>query len=111
MSRITLKLLYPGSLKIVHLLPALFVIGCLALIVLSIMVSPWFLAPIAIYFILIFIGALISTKRLKIAALAVPASAIQLGGYGCGFIKAYLTKIVFGRGRDINEEISIRKGK
>ena len=40
-----------------------------------------------------------------------PAAAIQLGGYGCGFLKAWFTKILLRRGRDIDEEINIRKGK
>lgn len=43
--------------------------------------------------------------------MAVPAAIIQLGGYGAGFIKAYFTKIILGRGRSIEEEISLRKGK
>lgn len=111
MSRITLKLLYPDSLKIVHALPAVAVILGIALILLGIFVSPWFLLPIGIYLMAIFVSAWISTRSLLIALKAVPASIIQIGGYGCGFIKAYLTKIVFGRGRDINEEIEMRKGK
>lgn len=111
MSRVTLRLLYPDSLKAVHLLPAVFVAGCLAMIILAVLVSPWFLLPLGLYFAAVFIGALLSSRRLKIAVLAVPAAAIQLGGYGCGFIKAYFQKIILGRGRDINEEISIRKGK
>ncbi|MDE6417839.1 MAG: glycosyltransferase, partial [Duncaniella sp.] len=41
MSRITLKLLYPGSLKAVHALPALAVIIGLALVLLAIFVSLW----------------------------------------------------------------------
>lgn len=111
MSRITLKLLYPDSLKIVHALPAVAVILGIVLILLGIFVSPWFLLPIGIYLMAIFVSAWISTRSLLIALKAVPASVIQIGGYGCGFIKAYLTKIVFGRGRDINEEIEMRKGK
>lgn len=111
MSRVTLKLLYPDSLKIVHLLPAAFVIGCAALVLLSFFVSPWFLLPIGLYFLAVFAGALVSTRSFKIALLSVPATAIQLGGYGCGFIKAYVSKIILGRGRNIEEEISIRKGK
>lgn len=111
MSRITLKLLYPGSLKAVHVLPALFVLGVLLLVVLGIFVSPWWLLPLGIYFLAIFAGAAIATRSLKIGALAVPAAAIQLGGYGIGFIRAFVTKIALGRGRDIAEEISIRKGK
>lgn len=35
MSRITLHLLYPGSLKLVHTLPAVFVAGCVALLLMS----------------------------------------------------------------------------
>lgn len=111
MSRITLRLLYPDSMKVVHLLPAAFVIGSIALILLGIFVSPWWLFPLALYLTAVLAGALISTKSAVIAVKAVPAAVIQLGGYGCGFIKAFVTKILFGRGRDIEEEILIRKGK
>ena len=111
MSRVTLKLLYPDSLKAVHLLPAVFVIGSLLLIALGIFVSPWFLLPLGLYFLAVFIGALLKTRSLNIAAKAVPAAIIQLGGYGIGFIKAYFSKIILRRGRDLDEEIAIRKGK
>lgn len=111
MSRITLRLLYPGSLKLVHTLPAFFVLGSIALIFLAIFVSPWFLAPLAVYFTAILFGAILSTKSFKVALLAIPASIIQLSGYGLGFLKAWFIKILLGKGRDINEEILIRKGK
>lgn len=111
MSRITLQLLYPGSLKAVHMLPALFVIGVAAMLAMAIAVSAWWLLPLGVYLLAIFISALWSTRSVRISLLAVPASLIQLGGYGCGFIKAYIGKIVLGKGRDINEEILIRKGK
>lgn len=111
MSRITLKLLYPGSLKIVHTLPALAVAGAGALLLLGIFVSVWWLLPLALYLLAIFISATIATRSLSIGLKAVPASIIQLGGYGCGFIKAYVQKILLRHGRDIEEEILIRKGK
>lgn len=111
MSRITLKLLYPDSLKAVHTLPALFVIGCLALIILGIFVSPWWFLPLGVYFAAVFAGALVSTHSLKIALLAVPSALIQLGGYGLGFIKAFTEKIILRRGRNLAREIEIRKGK
>ncbi|MDE5673290.1 MAG: glycosyl transferase family 2, partial [Duncaniella sp.] len=111
MSRITLKLLYPGSLKAVHALPAIAVIIGVALLLLSVIVSPWFLLPLAVYLLAIFVTALVSTRSLVIAAKAVPASVIQICGYGCGFIKAYFIKIILGKGRDVEEEILIRKGK
>lgn len=111
MSRITLKLLYPGSLKLVHALPAVAVIAGIVLLVLAVTVSPWFLLPIGLYLLAIFVSALVSTRSLVIALKAVPASIIQICGYGCGFIKAYFLKIILGRGRDIEEEVLIRKGK
>ena len=111
MSRITLYLLYPDSLKLVHWLPAVAVAGGMTLLLLGILVSPWFLLPLALYLLAIWVAALVSTHSVKIATLAVPASIIQLGGYGCGFLKAYTTKILLGRGRNIAEEIDMRRGK
>lgn len=111
MSRITLKLLYPDSLKLVHTLPALAVIIGVLLLLLGIFVTPWFLLPIGIYLLAIFLSAWIATRSLGIALRAVPASVVQICGYGCGFIKAFFTKIILRRGRNIEEEIKIRKGK
>ena len=110
MSRITLKLLYPGSLKLVHALPAVAVMLGVILLVLALTVSPWFLLPIGIYLVAIFVTALALTRSLAIATKAVPASVIQICGYGCGFIKAYFIKILLGRGRNVEEEILMRKG-
>lgn len=111
MSRITLHLLYPGSLKAVHTLPALFVLGCVALVALGIFCSPWWLLPLGVWVVAIFIAALVQSRSLAVAMKAVPASFIQLWGYGLGFIKAFTLKILLGRGRDVEEEIRLRKGK
>lgn len=111
MSRITLYLLYPDSLKAVHLLPAVFVAGVILMTVLAAAVSWTFILPLAAYLTAVFACALAATKRLKIAALSVAASVIQLGGYGTGFLKAFFLKIILRKGRDIEEEIAIRKGK
>ncbi len=111
MSRITLKLLYPGSLKAVHTLPALAVIAGIILLMLAIFSSPWWALPFVIYAGAIFAAAWWSTRSAAIALKAIPASIIQITGYGTGFIRAYVTKILLGRGRDINEEIEIRRGK
>lgn len=111
MSRITLKYLYPGSLKIVHTLPAIAVILALILIVLGIFVSPWWLLPIGLYIIALFVAAWMSTRSLRIALIAIPAAAIQIIGYGTGFIRAFFTGVILGKGRDVNREIELRKGK
>ena len=110
MSRITLQLLYPGSMKLVHWLPALFVIFGLGFVIASFF-NKWFLIPLLVYFVLLLVAALISTRNPKIALLALPASAIQLGGYGTGFIRAYVWKILLRHGRDEKDEIERRRGK
>ncbi|MFI3240711.1 MAG: glycosyl transferase family 2, partial [Bacteroidales bacterium] len=111
MSRITLYLLYPKSLKLVHMLPACFLLGVFAMLLLSILWNWMTILPLALYLVLLFITALVSTKRLKIALLSIVTSMIQLCGYGVGFIKAFTQKILFRQGRDVEEEILIRKGK
>lgn len=111
MSRITLKQLYPDSLKAVHCLPALAVIIGIICVVLGVTVSPWWLLPPALYLVALLAAALAATRSPRVALLAVPAGVVQIGGYGCGFIKAYFTDIILGRGRDINREIEMRRGK
>lgn len=111
MSRITLKLLYPGSMKLVHCLPAAFVIGSITMIILALAWHWCAILPLAIYLLAVWITALISTKSIKIGTLAILTSIIQLGAYGYGFIKAYVWKIVLRHGRNLEEEILIRKGK
>ena len=111
MSRITLKLLYPGSMKLVHWLPAVAVIMFMVFLLLGVLVSPWWLLPLGAYFLALILFALISTGSPVIAVKAVPAAVIQLGGYGTGFLSAYFTKIILGRGRDEAREVELRKGK
>lgn len=111
MSRITLKLLYPSSLKAVHTLPALAVVAGVVCCVLAAAVSPWWLLPIGVYLLAVLSAALWQSRSIKVALLAVPASVIQIGGYGCGFIRAWFTKIFLRRGRNVDEEIRLRKGR
>lgn len=111
MSRITLMQLYPGSLKFVHTLPAMAVVIGVMLVVLSLTLSPWFALPLGLYLLAIFIDALRVTRSLPIAVKAIPASVIQICGYGTGFIRAFTRDIIFGHGRDINREIEMRRGK
>ena len=110
MSRITLQLLYPGSLKAVHCLPALFVIFAAAMLV-GAFFLPWLLIPLGAYLLLLWISAIATTKSLKIGSLAVVTSIIQLAGYGTGFIRAYVWKILLRHGRDERQEIEMRRGK
>ena len=106
--RIGLKLIWPESLKAVHCLPALFVLGCLFLIICSFWCW-WALLPIIIYALALWISALISTKNFKIACLSVVTSFIQLFCYGYGFIKAYIWQVLLGHGRNVNKELKMRR--
>lgn len=97
-ARIDLYLLYPESMKIVHVLPALFVLGSVTLIFLSFFCI-WAILPLLFYFCGIFAESLIKNKNLRIALLSILTSVVQLSGYGCGFIKAFICKIVFKKHR------------
>ncbi len=110
MSRITLELLYPGSMKLVHWLPAVFTIGA-ALLIIGSFFCKWLIIPLVVYLLALWIGGIISTKSLKTGSLGVAAALVQLVGYGTGFIKAYFSKIILGKGRDIAKEVEIRKGR
>jgi GT2 family glycosyltransferase len=110
MSRITLQLLYPGSMKAVHWLPALFVLGAVAMIIGSFFCK-WLLIPLLVYILALWIWGMISTRSLKIGTMGVGAAMVQLTGYGTGFIRAYVWKILLGHGRDLDDEIARRKGK
>ena len=110
MSRVTLYLLYPDTLKAVHLLPACFVLGSVAMIIGSFF-HWWLILPLAIYLLAVWIVALFVTRNLKISLLAILTSIVQLGGYGIGFMQAFVRKVIFRRGRNEAEEIAIRKGK
>lgn len=110
MSRITLQLLYPGSMKIVHWFPALFVLGALAMIIGSFFWH-WMLIPLAVYLLAVCVCGIISTRSLKIGSMAVATSIVQLAGYGTGFLRAYIWKILLRHGRDEEQEVRLRKGK
>ena len=97
-ARINLSKLYPGSLKIVHTLPALFVIGSICVLILAIFVSPYFLLFPVAYFLLLFFDALVKTKSVAIAGLSIITSLIQIYGYGNGFIKSFFEKIILRKG-------------
>lgn len=104
MARVALYQLHPNSLKIVHLFPAAFVMGC-AFLLISSLFCPYALLPIALWAILLFTESLIKNKSIKIALLSVVAGFIQIGGYGIGFIKAFTEKIILQKKVDTEKEL------
>lgn len=85
-ARIELYRKYPDSLKLVHCLPALFVVGVVTLGTLSLF-FPAVLLLLLLYGLILFMDACLKNKgNVSIAFLATAASLVQLTGYGSGFI-------------------------
>lgn len=95
-ARINLYKKYPDSLKLVHLLPTLFTVGIVVLLLLSIF-FPFFLLPVLLYCVLIFIDASLQNKSMKIGFYSIISSFIQLTGYGTGLIRAWWKRCVLGK--------------
>ena len=104
MARISLYLLHPSSLKPVHTLPTLFTIASLLMLFLS-LYNIWMLFPLLFYFLLIFIASSLEYKKISIGLLSIITTAIQLYGYGWGFIKSYFIKVVFAKNKSVEDEL------
>jgi len=136
-ARINLQLLHPGTMKLVHALPAVFTVGCallallflfgLVLVLLGLgtctqegcnmgMVVAYLgagvmalaLLPLLLFSLLILIDSSIRNRSLWVGLLSIPASFIQLTGYGAGFLSAFWKRMILKRkdeGFDGNEEL------
>lgn len=101
-ARININRFFPGQLKIVHAFPAIFTIGLIVTLI-SFLISPVISQILSglygLYFILIFIDALVKTKSVKIALLGLLASYIQLIAYGLGFLQEGITQLIGGKNK------------
>lgn len=111
-ARINLTKRHPGTMKAVHLLPAVFTVGVASLILLSaagrilmeydninrwywLCAAPWL--PILLYSSMICLDSTIQNRSLKIGAISVAAAFVQLTGYGSGFIEAWWKRCLLGK--------------
>lgn len=112
-ARINLMKRHPGSLKIVHLLPAVFtlgVIGCILLALLCALFGSFVCAfvcllPLIFYSFLVSVDSSIQNHSVWIGLLSIRASFTQLIGYGTGFLRAWWLRCLCGR----NEELQAFK--
>lgn len=83
-----LNLWHPETRKITYWFPLVFIIGFLVAVILFVMhwTLPFYLY--VIYFIAVFLSALITSKSAVVSFLAVLAVGIQFFGYGLGFLKS-----------------------
>ncbi|MBR1574288.1 MAG: glycosyltransferase [Bacteroidales bacterium] len=105
-ARIQLYKKYPDSLKLVHLLPALFTVGC-AILLIATCFWPWAILPLLLYAGAILVDASLREGSLRVGLLAVAASFVQLTGYGTGFLRAWWIRCV--RGKDTDDLQAFRK--
>ena len=104
-ARIWLQLIHPGSLKLVHTAPALLLLLGLVLLVASLF-CPWLLLLPLLYVLLIFGDSLFKGSSVKVAALSVVAAAVQIIGYGTGFLKALWFKMILRRPLETKEDLT-----
>ena len=96
---------HPGTLKLVHLLPAVFTIGCMLLVILAFAAGllgcpHWWvmLLPFLLFAIIICADASVRERSLGVGLRAVAASYVQLWGYGSGFIRSWWQRCILGQG-------------
>lgn len=126
-ARINLMKRHPGSLKLVHLLPAVFTLGvfaCLFLLLigggltaltlcpnvvihynLGMALTLAGLVPLLLFSFVVFVDSSFRNKSCKVGVLSIRASFIQLLGYGTGFLRAWWLRCVCAR----NEELQAFK--
>ena len=91
----------PGTMKLVHLLPTVFTLGVIGLIICFLLalccwpcISWLFLTPLLAYSLLIFTDSSLKNKSLWVGLLSIPATFVQLMGYGLGFIESWWKRCV-----------------
>ena len=92
-ARINLYKKYPESLKLVHMLPAVFTVG-VVLLLLGTPFIPLLSTLIWLFMLIVFVDSSVQNKSIKIGALSVVASFVQLIGYGTGFLRAWWQRCV-----------------
>lgn len=95
-ARINISRFYPKELKWVHFLPLayfLFFWNTIFLNIIDVNLGIYFSGILALYWALLLIDGLLSTKNIQVAFLGLIAANIQLLAYGKGFLEEGLKKI------------------
>lgn len=99
MARISIFLRHRDSLKLTHILPAAFTIYCLVALVYALFVPLGWVAglPLALFVAAVFIEGSVRYRSAWLGMLCVAASVVQLIGYGIGFIRAVVWRIMMNK--------------
>lgn len=95
-ARINLWKAHPKELKVAHLFPAVFLLFCIFSVVMIPLLTSLFFSFLAIYSAVILLDASIQNKSLNIGFLSVVCVFTMNFGYGMGFIKNYISRVVLG---------------
>ncbi len=96
-ARINLYKRHPQSLKLVHLAPAVFTIGFIFIVILSLFTSLHLLWVLVFYSALLFFDSSIKNKSTYIGFLSVITGNMQLLSYGFGFLLAVWRRLILGK--------------
>ncbi|MDY4029743.1 MAG: glycosyltransferase [Alloprevotella sp.] len=104
-ARIHLSKRHPGTLKLVHLLPAVFTLGCALMLVLAAVAAAlgcphWWvmLLPLVLFALIIMADASRQERSVGVGLRAIAAAYVQLTGYGTGFLRSWWQRCVRGKG-------------
>lgn len=101
---------YKGSLRLVHFLPAIFVIGTLLLAFMGLFSQKYWL-PIVLYALIVMVDSTLkNNKNFKIGFLSIAASFTQLYGYGIGFIES-MFEFLKGKRQMLKKRMAEKKRK
>jgi len=99
MARINLTLRHPGTLKLTHFFPAAFTTYVLIALFYALFVphGVWALLPLVAWATLIFLDATLRMRSLTVGAISVAASLVQMLGYGIGFCRGLVRRVIMNR--------------
>lgn len=98
-ARVNLTLRHPGTLKATHFFPAAFTTYVAVSFIYAVTLDHGWAAllPLAFYTLALFVSAVISSRSATVAGLSVVAAFVQLIGYGTGFIRGLVRRIILGK--------------
>ncbi|MCB4797486.1 glycosyltransferase [Neotamlana laminarinivorans] len=88
---------HPSTKKITYWFPTLFSLGLCIAVILAFLGIYWALFCYIFYYLMGFFVALVSTKKLNVALLALLAITIQFIGYGYGFLKSTIVVSILNK--------------
>lgn len=95
-ARVNVSRFHPGEIKLIHILPSLFILSTLFVISFPLWQPDlflWFFLPLLLPFVLTTVDSAIKNKSLFIGLLSSAASVIQLSAYGIGFLSEFQRKL------------------